>query len=121
MIGKLEGRSTEAMNRRAISLLGRARRVRTITVDNGTEFHGYKGIEEATGARFFFATPHHAWERGTCENTNGLIRQYLPKRVSMKRVSQLDCARIARQLNDRPRKRFDFLTPAEHHDNSTKV
>ena len=70
-------------------------------------------IEQATGARFYFATPHHAWERGTCENTNGLIRQYLPKRASMRRVSQLDCSRIAQKLNDRPRKRLGYLTPAE--------
>ena len=56
---------------------------KTITADNGTEFHGYKLTEEATGVPFYFATPHHSWERGTNENTNGLIRQYLPKRTSM--------------------------------------
>jgi IS30 family transposase len=114
MIGKLDARNTEATNERAISLIrGAERRVRTVTVDNGTEFHGYDKIEAATGARFYFATPHHAWERGTCENTNGLIRQYLPKRTSMRRVTQLDCSRIARQLNARPRKRLGYLTPAE--------
>jgi IS30 family transposase len=52
--------------------------VKTITADNGSEFHGYKDIEAATGVTFYFATPHHSWERGTNENTNGLIRQYLP-------------------------------------------
>ena len=114
MLGKLEARTSEATNRRAIALLRRAqRRVRTITVDNGTEFHSYKGIEAATGARFYFATPHHSWERGTCENTNGLLRQYLPKRKSMAHVSQADCNRLARRLNDRPRKRLGYLTPAE--------
>lgn len=117
MIGKLEARTTEATNERAISLIrGAKRRVRTVTVDNGTEFHSYSAIERSTGARFYFATPHHAWERGTSENTNGLIRQYLPKRKSMRRVSQLDCSRIARQLNDRPRKRLGYLTPAECHE-----
>jgi transposase, IS30 family len=121
MIGKLEGRTTEAMNRRAISLLGRARRVRTITVDNGTEFHGYKDIEAATATRFFFATPHHSWERGTSENTNGLIRQYLPKRHSMAQVSQHICSRIARRLNNRPRKRLHYLTPEECYDNSSSA
>jgi IS30 family transposase len=114
MIGKLEARNAEATNARAIALIRRAqRRVRTVTVDNGTEFHSYTRIEQATGARFYFATPHHAWERGTCENTNGLIRQYLPKRASMRRVSQLNCSRIAQKLNDRPRKRLGYLTPAE--------
>ena len=76
----------------------------------------YKQIENATGVTIYFATPHHAWERGTSENTNGLIRQYLPKRVSMSKVTQRDCARIAAALNDRPRKRLGSLTPAEVHE-----
>jgi transposase, IS30 family len=112
MIGKL--RTVSAANRRAISLIKNAkRRVQTITLDNGTEFHGYKTIEASTGATIYFATPHHSWERGTSENTNGLIRQYLPKRQSMKRLTQQDCDRIANHLNNRPRKRLGYLTPAE--------
>jgi IS30 family transposase len=114
MIGKLFGRTKEALNRRAASLIRRAHhRVRTITVDNGTEFHGYKRLEKMTGARVYFATPHHSWERGTSENTNGLIRQYLPKRISMSDITQRDCTRIAKALNNRPRKRHGYLTPAE--------
>lgn len=117
LLGKLEARTTEATNRRATALIrGTQRRIRTVTVDNGTEFHGYKTIEAATGARFYFATPHHSWERGTCENTNGLLRQYLPKKKSLARVTQVDCNRIARRLNDRPRKRLDYLTPAESYE-----
>lgn len=117
MIGKLRNRTTATANARAISLLrGAARPVRTLTVDNGTEFHSYREVEAATGTRFFFATPHHSWERGTSENTNGLIRQYLPKRKSMARVSQADCDRIAHALNSRPRKRLGFLTPSELYD-----
>ena len=61
----------------------------------------------------YFATPHHAWERGTNENTNGLVRQYLPKRVSMAYVTQADCDRIATTLNRRPRKRLAYNTPEE--------
>ena len=114
MIGKLEARTVEATNRRAIALLNNtARQVRTVTVDNGTEFHGYKKIEAATDARFYFAAPYHSWERGTSENTNGLIRQYLPKRTSMVGITQRDCTRIARKLNRRPRKRLGFRTPEE--------
>ena len=114
LIGKLENRTVEATNRCAIALITRAhRRVRSVTADNGTEFHGYKAIELATGAQFFFATPYHSWERGTSENTNGLIRQYLPKRQSMAHITQADCDRIADELNDRPRQRLAFLTPAE--------
>ena len=89
------------------------RRVRTITADNGTEFHGFADIEKQTHARFYFANPHHAWERGTNENTNGLIRQYLPKRKSMARLNQWDCNRIAALLNTRPRKRLEYRTPEE--------
>jgi len=86
---------------------------RTITVDNGTEFHGYEEIERATGVRFYFATPYHSWERGTNENTNGLIRQYLPKGLSMKNLTQSRCEEIAAILNHRPRKRLGFFTPLE--------
>jgi transposase, IS30 family len=96
MIGKLFGRTTQSLNRRAAALIRHARhQVRTITVDNGTEFHGYKRLEKLTGARIYFATPHHSWERGTSENTNGLIRQYLPKRTRMSQITQRDCTRIA--------------------------
>ncbi len=80
MLGKLTARTTAAVTQRAIQLIRRERQpVRTITADNGTEFHDYARIERQTGTTFYFATPHHAWERGTNENTNGLLRQYLPK------------------------------------------
>ena len=92
---------------------GHAGRVATITADNGTEFHSYELVEEATGTLFYFATPHHSWERGTNENTNGLIRQYLPKRTSMAHVTQDDLDVIAERLNTRPRKRLGYRTPEE--------
>jgi IS30 family transposase len=91
-------------------------RFKTITSDNGTEFHAYQRVEKATGVKFYFATPHHAWERGTNENTNGLIRQYLPKRTSMTHVDQRHCDWVAKQLNERPRKRYGFETPEEKFD-----
>jgi len=79
---------------RVIELIGRQRgRVRTITADNGTELHSYRDIEEATGVEYYFATPHHSWERGTNEKANGLIRQYLPKRTSRAHITQADCDR----------------------------
>ena len=88
-------------------------RFKTITADNGTEFHDYKNIEIATGTTFYFATPYHSWERGTSENTNGLIRQYLPKGTSMASISQHRCNANARKLNSRPRKRLGYRTPEE--------
>ena len=114
LIGKLAAHTAVAFAQRSIALIRRQPRpVRTITADNGTEIRGYRTIERATGTQFFFATPYHAWERGTNENTNGLIRQYVPKGQSMAGLTQRECARIARRLNHRPRKRLGYQTPAE--------
>lgn len=113
-LGQLAQRTSAFVNARARQLIRtQPRPVRTITVDNGTEFHEYAKLERATGTRFYFATPHHAWERGTNENTNGLIRQYLPKRQTMAHLTQHDCNRIAAKLNRRPRKRLGYRTPEE--------
>jgi IS30 family transposase len=114
LIGKLSARTKEHTNQRTLHLVRRhPQRFKTITADNGTEFHDYAAIERATGTTFYFATPHHSWERGTNENTNGLIRQYVPKGISMTKLSQQRCNAIARELNDRPRKRLGFKTPKE--------
>lgn len=114
LIGKLRARTMAEAARRTIQLVRKhPEKFRTITSDNGTEFHSYERVESATGVRFYFAAPHHPWERGTNENTNGLIRQYLPKRKSMARVTQRDCNRIAKTLNSRPRKRHNYRTPEE--------
>ncbi len=84
LLGPLRQRTSAAVNARVQQLIAaQPHPVQTITVDNGTEFHDYARLERATATRFYFATPHHAWERGTNENTNSLIRQYLPKRQSM--------------------------------------
>jgi len=114
MIGKLEARTKDAANRRVRRLINRCSdRFETITADNGTEFHGYEDIERATDVKFYFAQPYHSWERGTNENTNGLIRQYLPKGMSMEGLTQLQCNAIADKLNHRPRKRHGYKTPAQ--------
>src|SRR5262245_5131869 len=114
LLGQLDQRVSTAVNDRARQLISaQIHPVRTITVDNGTEFHEYAKLERTTGTRFYFATPHHAWERWTNENTNGLIRQYLPKRQSMAHLTQHDCNRIATKLNRRPRKRLNYRTPEE--------
>jgi IS30 family transposase len=111
-IGKLAAATIAETNAATLALMRRHRgRVRTITADNGSEFHGYARLEKASGAKFYFATPHHAWERGTSENTNGLIRQYLPKRTNMTELTQKECDLIADPLNHRPRKRHGYKTP----------
>ena len=113
-IGKLASRTVEAVNAVAIQIIGSGEvPFTTITADNGTEFHGYAAIEDRTSTTFYFATPYHSWQRGTNENTNGLIRQYLPKGTSMKNLTQKECNAIAQQLNNRPRKRLAYQTPIE--------
>ena len=86
---------------------------KTITFDNGTEFHDYKTIEGATGVLCYFAAQYHSWERGSNENCNGLIRQYFPKRSCMSAVDQRKCNWIAKQLITRPRKRLGYKIPLE--------
>ena len=113
-IGKLPRATSRHTSERAVQLLlNEPHPVRTLTADNGTEFHGYRDIERRLGTKVYFATPHHAWERGTNENTNGLLRQYLPKGIDLRRLNQLQCDRIAAHLNHRPRLRLRFLTPHE--------
>ena len=118
LIGALGNLTAATLNKRVIAMIRKFERehgasFRTITADNGTEFHSYATIELRTGVKFYFATPYHSWERGTSENTNGLIRQYLPKRSSMADVTQADCNAIALRLNQRPRKRYGFSSPLE--------
>lgn len=114
LIGKLPNRTTMATNKRIIALIkASGLPFLTLTPDNGTEFHNYPAIETATGVTVYFAQPHHPWERGTNENTNGLIRQYLPKGVSMADVTQAQCNMIAYKLNTRPRKRYGYDTPQQ--------
>ena len=114
IIKKLTARTKEqaaAALKQAISEV--KHKVRTITLDNGTEFHDYDKVEAECAVKFYFATPYHSWERGTNENTNGLIRQYLPKGMCMRQITQADCDAIAAELNDRPRRRLGFRTPSE--------
>lgn len=110
----LQARTMEQANDGlARAIIGLQKVTKTMTADNGTEFHGYKEVEKRFKVDFYFATPYHSWERGTNENTNGLIRQYLPKGSSFKKLRQADCDRIARKLNNRPRERLGFFTPAQ--------
>jgi transposase, IS30 family len=114
-VARLPHRTVKAVNRATTALIrGSGLPFKTITWDNGTEFHGYRALEEATGVRCFFAYPHHPWQRGSNENFNGLLRQYLPKGRSLMRIRQSDCDAIAYKLNNRPRKRHGYKTPNQH-------
>ena len=116
IIRKLRRRATADVNAELLRTLAEGSGpIKTITADNGTEFHQFRQVEEATGVAFYFARPYHSWERGTNENTNGLIRQYLPKSSSMARLTQEQCDAIATEINERPRKRHGYRTPMELH------
>ena len=86
---------------------------KTLTVDNGKEFSRFKQLEHKTGFCIYFADPYSAWQRGCNENTNGLIRQYLPKGTNFKNITNKDLALIVKKLNHRPRKCLNYQTPHE--------
>jgi len=87
--------------------------VHTITADNGKEFAEHVLIAESLQAIFFFAHPYSAWERGTNENTIGLLRQYFPKKTDFSEITSAQAWLVADKLNHRPRKCLDFKTPYE--------
>jgi IS30 family transposase len=86
---------------------------KTETLDNGVEFSEYELMERETGMTIYFAYPYHSWERGSNENFNGLLRQYFPKGSNFATVTQKDVNKAVRELNHRPRKRLNYLTPYE--------
>jgi len=112
---KLEGATMKDVNTATINrfrYLPRTKR-HTITYDNGVEFAGYEWIERGTKTDVYFAHPYSSWERGTNENTNGLLRQYFPKKTSLQGITQEMVDKAAKLINNRPRKRLNYLTPAE--------
>ena len=86
-------------------------KVLTITADNGKEFSGHKQISDALDTDFYFADPYSAWQRGLNEHTNGLLRQYFPKKMKLERVSQLLINSVETKLNIRPRKTLEYNSP----------
>jgi IS30 family transposase len=86
---------------------------RSLTWDRGKELADHKRFTLATDVRVYFCDPQHPWQRGSNENTNGLLRQYFPKGMSLATYSQAKLNAIARKLNERPRKTLNYQTPAE--------
>lgn len=87
--------------------------VHTITADNGKEFAGHARVSEGLSAGFFFAAPYHSWERGLNEHTNGLVREFFPKKQDLRKVNPGEVKRVQDLINTRPRKALDYRTPAE--------
>jgi IS30 family transposase len=86
---------------------------RTITYDNGSENSSHEYINNTIGTKSYFCNPYHSWEKGTIENTNGLIRRFFPKSSSFKGIWNKTLEEVEMLLNNRPRKCLGFLTPAE--------
>ncbi|MDE2117793.1 MAG: IS30 family transposase [Betaproteobacteria bacterium] len=114
LIRKVKRKTARAVRKAAVSLLKPHRdKVHTVTSDNGREFSEHEQIAKALQADFYFAHPYASWERGTNENTNGLIRQYFPKSRDFTTITQQEINAAMKRLNNRPRKRLGFLTPSQ--------
>lgn len=114
LIVKLGSKHARALAQAAVKALRHCGLpVKTITFDNGLEFACHEYIARQLGAATYFAHPYHSWERGLNENTNGLIRQYIPKSCPISIVRGIDVSWIQDQLNNRPRKSLGYRTPAQ--------
>lgn len=87
--------------------------VKSISLDNGSEFAEFRALEKALGAPVYFAEPHKPWQRGTNENTNGLLRFFFPKGFDFRTITQSDVDQVVDLINNRPRKCLNWRTPAE--------
>jgi IS30 family transposase len=115
MLVKFSGKDTGTVTN---ALIKNARKLpqelyKSLTWDRGKETAGHKRFTLATDIQVYFCDPHHPWQRGTNENTNGLLRQYFPKGIDLSPYSQAKLSAIARKLNERPRKTLNYETPAQ--------
>ena len=122
-VNRMENMTATATMRAVVKRLAKvpAPMRKTITSDNGAENFLYDAVEVALGARWFFAHPYHSWERGTNENTNGLIRWYFPKGTDFATISDESIKAVEDALNNRPRKRLGWKTPLEAFNESVAV
>jgi len=115
MLVKVAAKDTETV---VNALIENARKLpqelyRSLTWDRGKEMANHKRFTLETHVQVYFCDPHHPWQRGSNENTNGLLRQYFPKGLDLSTYSQEQLDAVARQLNERPRKTLDYQTPAQ--------
>lgn len=110
---KVNGKHAQGVKEATIKALSEWCWIKTITSDNGKEFAFHEQIAKALNVEYFFATPYHSWERGANENTNGLIRQYIPKQTDFSTITDAYVQMVEDELNNRPRKKHGYLTPNE--------
>ena len=115
MLAKVPSRDTETVINALINQADKLPRelYKSLTWDRGKELTDHKRFSLATNVDVYFCDPKSPWQRGSNENTNGLLRQYFPKRTDLSVHSQAHLNKVARQLNERPRQTLDFETPAE--------
>lgn len=114
LIKKVASKRADDVTKATIEMLSPVKNLtHTITSDNGKEFAYHEQITKTLDTRFYFANPYHSWERGLNEHTNGLIRQYLPKKTDLSTVKRKEIRFIQDRLNNRPRKILGYKTPAE--------
>jgi len=111
---KLDSKSADSVTTATTQSLSEFReKCLTITYDNGKEFSSHKKISKKLGVKCYFATPYHSWERGLNEHTNGLLRQYFPKKTDFSKITQKEIKKVQDLLNNRPRKVLGYRTPKE--------
>ena len=109
-----KGKNAKELARTVIHLLSPFKEhVKSITTDNGTEFACHEMIGKSLGVTICFADPYASWQKGTIENANGLIRQYVPKTETFEHVSHQQITKYSKKINIRPRKKLEFKTPQE--------
>jgi IS30 family transposase len=115
MMEKLEhGKNAKELTKAAVRLLtAYINSVHSITADNGTEFADHQTIAKLLKTSFFFTHPYSSWEKGTIENTNKLVRQYIPKNTNIKELNNQQIKQIQYKLNNRPRAKLNFYSPKE--------
>ena len=114
VLAKVENKTADLVSTAIIKrLMPISERVQTLTFDNGKEFANHASIDKALGSTTYFADPYSSWQRGSNENLNGLIRQYIPKSRPLSTVTDDELAKIEMLLNTRPRKRLGYKTPIE--------
>jgi len=115
LVGKMDDKSADSMNKtskRLFRKIAKSKR-KTLTVDNGKEFGGFKIMEKAVGLKCYFADPYSSYQRGTIENCNGLLRQFFPKKIDFNKVCDAELDKCAALINNRPRKCLNYRTPNE--------
>jgi transposase, IS30 family len=112
LLRKVESKSPREISRKTFEALGQ-QICHSLTNDNGFEFRWHEYESEILKVPIYFAAPYASWERGTCENINGLVRQYLPKKTKLKELTDDYLVKIETHLNSRPRKKLGYLTPIE--------